>query len=552
MKKYMKKVLPFVLSSVMALTAGCAGLEPPKKEDAVDPEEELAQAVEDAEAAEPSSGPSEKESEETQETAALPEGTYPWLVISTVFDSEYKENMGQAITLKYDQVQLAGESVSAWPGLASALETLNREDAEGMRSEYEDYRQIALDDPETGTEGFCYQFEKKYEIIRADDRAVSIRRRYSSFTGGAHGFAMTDAGNFDAGTGKELVLEDVLTDTEAFLDLVSSRISERNEESALELLSPDTVEQDIRGIFEEDDLCWSLDPDGITCYFAPYILTSYAEGELKVKILFSEAPELFQETYAAVPDRYALSFSENNEIFPDLDGDGKAESLQVFGVADQYSAMEKLYVILDGEEFRFAIDAYQVRPCLLHSEDGRNWLYVFLTGDNDYQTLEIFELAEGKVSYLDTLPAGYTYIYDPESSMTGVRMITDPACFELSVRSGDISSYTMSRIYHLGEDGMPVPETDYFRVNSTGYQFKVLKPFKAAVIDPAGREVLEESVTVPEGSLLTLVYSDNGSWVELMGEDGTLYRVKIDSSDWPRTIDGTDIYEIFEGLIFAG
>ena len=110
----------------------------------------------------------------------------------------------------------------------------------------------------------------------------------------------------------------------------------------------------------------------------------------------------------------------------------------------------------------------------------------------------------------------------------------------------------MSRFCHLGEDGLPVPETDYYTVVNGGYQFTVLTPFRASTVDPKTEKILEKGVTVKKGEVLTLVRSNNGSWVELTAKDGTLYRVEIDSSDWPRTIDGKDISDIFDGLIFAG
>ena len=179
-------------------------------------------------------------------------------------------------------------------------------------------------------------------------------------------------------------------------------------------------------------------------------------------------------------------------------------------------------------------------------------LYADLTGDNDYHSLEIFDLSGGEAVYVDSLQAGCSVLYDDETNQAGTCLITDPSSFILAVRGGDISTYSMSRVCHLGEDGLPVPETDYYTVVSGGYQFTVLTPFKASTVDPETREILEKAVTVKKGEVLTLLRSNNGSWVELTAEDGTLYRVEIDSSDWPRTIDGKDISDIFDGLIFAG
>ena len=37
-----------------------------------------------------------------------------------------------------------------------------------------------------------------------------------------------------------------------------------------------------------------------------------------------------------------------------------------------------------------------------------------------------------------------------------------------------------------------------------------------------------------------------------MLKDGRMVRLTLDSRDWPRTINGKDIGDIFDGVVFAG
>ena len=305
-------------------------------------------------------------------------------------------------------------------------------------------------------------------------------------------------------------------------------------------------------LYEMGHLDWSLDPDGVSFFFAPYSLAPYAAGELTARVLFSESPELFQGDLCSLPDAFGMYLHERQSVSADLDGDGSPEEISVATGRDEYNSITGWCITVDGKEFPMDVHGYDLRPFLLHSREGKTMLYMDLTGENDYHTLEIFDLSTGEAVHKDSLQAGCSVFYDDATDRTGTCLLTDPASFVLAVRAGDISTYSMSRVCHMGEDGLPVPETDYYTVVNGGYQFTVLTPFRASTVDPETEEILEKGVTVPEGEVLNLLHSNNGSWVELTGRDGTLYRVEIDSSDWPRTIDGKDISEIFDGLIFAG
>ncbi len=548
MNKVCKRGLALVLGLALLMTAGCAAQEPGSEEEQKAMEEEMALVEKDAMAA-------EEGYEEKEESAPAKEdvpGAFPRLIQSTVYDSLYHEERGLVASLEYDQMALSGDQAGAFPELAAALAEMSGRDAEQMKEEYEKYKDTALESDETGDEGYVMRFEKKYTVGRADDKAVSIRTHYVSMTGGAHGFSFTGAENFDARTGKLLALSDISPDPAALLDRACDNLKKWCEERNVGLFDPDGLRASVEEMFEEDSLNWALDPDGISLFFAPYSIAPYAAGELTARVLFSENPELFTGDMCSQADTWGRSLYEWQSAFADLDGDGSPEEISVASDRDEYDTVTGLCIYIGDQEYTFDKYGYGLRTFLLHGAGGKTMLYADLTGDNDYHSLEIFDLSGGEAVYVDSLQAGCSVLYDDETNQAGTCLITDPSSFILAVRGGDISTYSMSRVCHLGEDGLPVPETDYYTVVSGGYQFTVLTPFKASTVDPETREILEKAVTVKKGEVLTLLRSNNGSWVELTAEDGTLYRVEIDSSDWPRTIDGKDISDIFDGLIFAG
>ena len=46
-------------------------------------------------------------------------------------------------------------------------------------------------------------------------------------------------------------------------------------------------------------MLWSLDPRGISFYFNPYLIGSYAEGIFTTTIFFSERPDLFAKNVSS-------------------------------------------------------------------------------------------------------------------------------------------------------------------------------------------------------------------------------------------------------------
>ncbi|MBQ1922518.1 MAG: DUF3298 domain-containing protein [Lachnospiraceae bacterium] len=548
MNKVWKRGLSLVLCLALLMTAGCAGGRPLSEEELKAEEEEMALVEKDAMAAEEGY----KEKEESAPADKKAAASYPRLILSTVYDSLYHEERGLVSSLEYDQIALSGESAEAYPQLAAALAEMSSRSAEQMKEEYESSKETALESEEPGGEGSAMRFESKYSVGRADDRAVSIRSRYVSFTGGAHGFSFTGAENFDARTGKRLTLSDISPDPAALLDRACDSLKKWCEERNVNLFDPDGLRASVEEMYEEDSLNWALDPDGISLLFAPYSIAPYAAGELTARVLFSESPDLFEGDICRQADTWGMSLFERQSAFADLDGDGSPEEISVDTSRDEYDTVTGICINIGDEAYTFDQYGYGLRAFLLHGGEGKTMLYADISGDNDYHSLEIFDLTGGEAVRRDTLQAGCSVLYDDETNQAGTCLITDPSSFILAVRAGDISTYSMSRFCHLGEDGLPVPETDYYTVVNGGYQFTVLTPFRASTVDPETEKILEKGVTVKKGEVLTLVRSNNGSWVELTAKDGTLYRVEIDSSDWPRTIDGKDISDIFDGLIFAG
>ena len=72
-----------------------------------------------------------------------------------------------------------------------------------------------------------------------------------------------------------------------------------------------------------------------------------------------------------------------------------------------------------------------------------------------------------------------------------------------------------------------------------------------SLIDEDGN-VLEEGVTIAPGEKVTTFRTDDQEKIDVRTSDGRIARIKIDLTSWPMKIEGTDVNEIFDGMMYAG
>ena len=113
-----------------------------------------------------------------------------------------------------------------------------------------------------------------------------------------------------------------------------------------------------------------------------------------------------------------------------------------------------------------------------------------------------------------------------------------------------LSTSTGVKPYRVGRFGMPEAlDTTYYAVY--GATLTIKRDYETWAVDPE-TDSLIDYVTIPAGTELTQYYTDNKDYYDLY--DGNLcYRFWVDTSNgWPQTVEGTDIDELFDGLMFAG
>jgi len=479
-------------------------------------------------------------------------------------DSYYKDDdySNKLVEMKYGVIALTEEDEEKYPELAQALKKLSEENKNTLLTDYENLKTQAEEDLKAAKEGGYevytpYSTECSFYVNRADNRVLSLGKSGYDYWGGAHGTGYSTGCNYDARTGKELQIQDVVTDMDTFAGLVEAKVYESGlTRDDLFLDEEETLKDYILKAAADHTLNWEITNEGVTVWFNPYEISYYAAGMPSGSVSFSGYPEVFSDYYAETARTYVYAIEGLDVSDIDFDGDGKADELSVWASADEYGTYEALKVSVNGVETSKDIWAYSYDPYILHTADGKNYLYVICGSDNDYRMLEVFDINGSSAVYVGEVNnCGLrAQLLDSSSYLYGEELLTDPENFYLESRMEVLSTYSASRKYHVGADGMPVADEDFYQVDASTYEWR--EPLTAKRDVPCMQVAEDGSVTaenavIPAGTSLMLYRTDGSSLVDLKAGD-TLYRIEVDHSEWPYTINGVGEEEYFDGVMYAG
>ena len=479
-------------------------------------------------------------------------------------DSYYKDDdySNKLVEMKYGVIALTGEDEKRYPELAQVLKKLSEENKNTILTDYENLKSQAEDDLKAAKEGGYevytpYSTECSFYVNRADNRVLSLGKSGYDYWGGAHGTGYSTGCNYNARTGEELRIQDVVTDVDTFAGLIEAKVYESGlTRDDLFLDEEETLKDYILKAAADHTLNWEITNEGVTVWFNPYEISYYAAGMPSGSVSFAGHPEVFSDYYAETVRTYVYAIEGLDVSDIDFDGDGKADELSVWASMDEYGTYEALKVSMNGVETSKDIWAYSYDPYILHTADGKNYLYVICGSDNDYRMLEVFDLNGSSAVYVGEVNnCGLrAQLLDASSYLYGEELLTDPENFYLESRMEVLSTYSASRRYHVGADGMPVADEDFYQVDTSTYEWREALTAKKDV--PCVQVAEDGSVTadnavIPAGTKLTLYRTDGSSLVDLKAGD-TLYRIEVDHSEWPYTINGVEEEEYFDGIMYAG
>ena len=469
----------------------------------------------------------------------------------------------------YDTVTLTEEAVIDYPHLNKAIEAENDVIAEKYEKTFAEIKEAAenaIAEQREDTEEFPVgNMEGKIVPVRCDRSVLSFYEVTSLYyPGAAHGSVGYSGYNYKPENGEQITLADVFTDPAALKPVVAKYLRAQADGSPV-----DGAEDMLQYYFDEgnmDALTWVIDQDGVTFLFAPSDIAPYAMGTLEAKIYFDREPSLFTGNYGSSKEGYVKPMSPYTEMTVDLDGDGSDEKLSVTGTYEEgneiyaYSGIQVCVgdQVCTAEEYCFSM-----QPSFVHTEDGRNYVYVVTATDNDYPELTVFAIKDNVPSLLGKMDGtGFASAFHPEyvdgeysleQSFSERYPLIDPSKFALGTRMQLMSTYSGHRFYKAGEDGMPAPLTDSYEIDAD-ITLTTLVPVKAEVVDLSKEEATGEEKEIPAGTKLNFWRTNGTDTVDMRTDDmevGEAFRFKVETSDG-QIVNGIKLDEAFDGTMFGG
>ena len=554
---------------------GAGASKEPAAQDAV--QSEVVQ--EQTESSQDQEGPSQEQTEAPQEeTAQTQETAQSAEAESDVVRPVYKLQSHSFMEVKdltliasgsYDTVRLTEEAAMNHVYLNKAIETENDltiEKYEKTFAEIKEAAENAIAEQREDTEEFPVgNMEGKIIPVRCDEEVLSFYEVTSLYyPGAAHGSVGYSGYNYKPENGAQITLAEVFTDPAALKPVVAKYLCAQADGSPIE-----DAEDALQYYFDEgnmDALTWVIDQDGVTFLFAPSDIAPYAMGTLEAKISFDREPSLFTGNYGPSKEGYVKPLSPYTEMTVDLDGDGSDEKLSVTGTYEEGNeiyAYSGIQVCVGDQVCTAEQYCFSMQPWFVHTEDGRNYVYVVTGTDNDYPELTVFAIKDNVPSLVGKMegtglasafhPAYVDGEYSLEQSINERYPLIDPSKFALGTRMQLMSTYSGHRFYKAGEDGMPAPLTDSYEIDAD-ITLTTLVPVKAEVVDLSKEEATGEEKEIPAGTKLNFWRTNGTDTVDMRTDDmevGEAFRFKVETSDG-QIVNGIKLDEAFDGTMFGG
>ena len=566
-----KRIISTSLVLTIALLAAACGNKAKENANALSQNEQQTEAAwQESEQQETEKQNAEKENaadsgEEQDENAPL--GIY-----KTELSNSHFEMLNDNYYSLYatNQYFLADEKTTLrYPELADALMQLK----EQKEHNFDMATESLLDSQQFMIETESYPIDltdyTECRVLRADNVLFSFIETNENYYGGAHGMYSVAGYAFDVETGKNLSFTDIVVDETKIRDLIAEKLDEEY---------GDIFFDDIHTLIDQYDfnsLCWSISYFDVTLYFNPYDLGPYASGSQQVVFPFSEYADLFDEKYLSVPEQFVTQLSEYEQFCMDVNGDGKNEDI---GLSSKYLEDDCLSVLIsvdgketDSDSWSYRIDTYLIKV------QNKVYLYLFEHHENDYVTLKVYDFA--KEDFVENDNAN---LYIPEKSNFEERdnisfcestspVFSNPGKVRMASRLETLSTYQGTKEYHVNESGMLVTDDDYYDVE-VSFLIKTLEDIPCQIV--SGEEMnTSESGTIPAGTFVKIISAteDKVFVVEAIGyapdenndmygfyeDDNTQYNteeifcIQLDE-EFGNTLNGRDVWELFDGLMYAG
>ena len=571
--KYKRNLIWLIFIITMLLAVGC------KKNDEKKTEAETEEIQETKESKAVKESKTKKEKKEKNSKK-------PHILLNELSEHAY-DSYGGEYLYNLRSIKISLKEEEGFDSLRKAIEEYNEKMEEkytGMKEDMDFFGNQEIENRKDGFKSSMLKDIVNTYIMRSDESIVSILNYEEYDYTGAKTMYSRESCNFDTQTGKVLSFLDVVKDDEGFFELVDALAKKDYPES--DITKPSEY---AKGLKENDykDLVWTVSPEGVTVYFDTGTLGSFTDGPQVITICFDEDDDLFESKYVNKEKDYVFPIlADNMTLHLDTDGDGERESVYVENIYEQNEESLDIYTsgfeVFVGDKRKTFTDSEG--STYIVKKSGKYFMYVF-EGESEISiltTLDLSDLENDDVNFSYLSLASSYYDREDENNVESYRVVydtfTDTETFMAEEVGYVLGTAMTQREWSVGDDGSPKAKTERAKVNMP-YVLHTLTEVGCKEVDKDGK--VKKAVSIPEDSYLLFIYSDNERYVDvrvvdkddldfyewsdsesyftlkdesLLDYDGNCYRITLDNKadEVSYTIDGVDITEIFEGILFAG
>lgn len=470
-----------------------------------------------------------------------------YLFDEAVIDGEYTPPY---LSGHIENFSLSPETKDTYPVLSEAFESAMDARTDKYEDIHEEYLDASKQLRESGEE-HTFILEADLFLRRSDAKVISFVDQRTEYVAGAHGFTSYDSFNFDVQTGKEISLEDVVADKDAFIDYISQKLVEKYGANTFNDLDKCLAEIDL------SDYHWAFDYAGITIYFGND-LAAYAAGELNVNVPYDS--EALHKEYAltsgeGIISQIPLYFPEDKHIDIVSEGDGLTIDPGYDPEMEDYYYMQSLTITKNGDSFTLPdLFVWDAKAYIMHTPEGSDYLMIMTKADSDYTSDFVVSL-DGKMEQLSNDYFGVGEAGTTDEFYTIVP--SDPSRVALDNSFNMLCTFDGTRYYSLESDGKFNPLEKYYRAMLSEQQDLISKvEMTVPIVTEEGEETGEE-VTLPAGTHYSIIRTDGDSDVDCTIPDGRIIRFHLEDPNGFGYIDdieinGVNAYDLFEMLWYAG
>ena len=424
--------------------------------------------------------------------------------------------------------------------LYTIIDRVNKQCKAGADAYLNDFEKTARDEYEgkTDWDDGAYYYNADGYLRRVDGKVFSMVEGIEANAHGVHPTYFFDTFNYDVVTGKEITLEDLVSDKEALYNAIKKELSEKYDAGIF--LDEDTLTKTLHDYVCDPtfgELRFSIEKDGVSFWFGNYDLTAYVSGCQMVTVPYKGNDGLFNKEYVTDEEDYVKT------VVPGVEyklSSGHNFRLSVWYDEYSYVKLDITYDNVSNEVSYF--NGYDSQQTYLVHKSGKDYLYCQARGFSEDDELLIYTLGGAQLGNPK---------YPAESVKLGCAMI-DPKNVNMYLRVNVLATMFIMKEFHIGEDGMPVTDQAYYELGETGNELTLLRDLTVEVGANENADAYTSEV-LKAGTKLKIFRTNGKDLIDLKLNDGRIVRLHIDFSDYPHKINGAEVdeFELFEGVTYC-